>query len=91
MEREDSEHVVNGNHTDVETSTRPKAWDWDYEERLTSHELWWRDHYDFLERHGYRLRTRYRPGWVPSWKSNGKSAVDCEDSIRLSVRPPGSN
>ena len=87
MEGDNNEHAENGGHTGVDSNTGPKTSAWDYEEKLTNHELWWRDHYDFLERRGYRLRPRYRPGWIPSWKSNGKSSVDCEDSIRLSVRP----
>ncbi|KAJ7166496.1 hypothetical protein C8R43DRAFT_196604 [Mycena crocata] len=28
----------------------------------------WRDLYMFLLRRGYRLRPRYDPGWVPSWR-----------------------
>lgn len=27
---------------------------------------WWRDHQQMLESHGYLLRPRLRPGWVPS-------------------------
>ena len=42
-------------------------------------ETWWRDRYRDLEAHGYRLRYRYRPDWVPSWKSSGKDFFDVED------------
>ena len=34
---------------------------------LLSNEITWRDRYPMLESHGYRLRTRYRPDWKPSW------------------------
>ena len=47
---------------------------------LQEHELWWVEHADVLEHHGYRLRTRYRPGWVPSWQGTDKMPCDCEDS-----------
>ncbi|KAI9063466.1 hypothetical protein FKP32DRAFT_1572015 [Trametes sanguinea] len=35
---------------------------------LTPVECWWRDHQPFFAEHGYMLRPRYRPGWVPSWQ-----------------------
>ncbi|KAJ7220640.1 hypothetical protein GGX14DRAFT_354612 [Mycena pura] len=34
-------------------------------------ELFWRDNYDHILQHGYKLRPRYHPDWVPSWKSFG--------------------
>jgi hypothetical protein len=46
---------------------------------LFDRELWWRDHYQMLEDHGYRLRPRYRPDWVPSWKKSGKEFYTVED------------
>lgn len=54
--------------------------------RLTDDELYWRDHQEFLEAHGYMLRPRYRPGWTPSWR--GKPApevLDAEDAFSLPV------
>ncbi|EIN06243.1 hypothetical protein PUNSTDRAFT_72931 [Punctularia strigosozonata HHB-11173 SS5] len=35
---------------------------------LYSGEIFWRDHYEWLNNLGYKLRDRYRPGWVPSWR-----------------------
>lgn len=46
---------------------------------LFDSELWWRDHYKMLESRGYRLRHRYRPDWVPSWKHSGKKISTVED------------
>ncbi|EIN06250.1 hypothetical protein PUNSTDRAFT_127605 [Punctularia strigosozonata HHB-11173 SS5] len=40
---------------------------------LYSGELFWRDKYEWLLDSGYRLRDRYKPDWVPSWR--GKSDV----------------
>jgi len=42
-------------------------------------EIWWRDRYHVLESCGYRLRSRYHPDWVPSWKKSGKSFLTVED------------
>lgn len=49
-----------------------------------SEELW-RDRSAWLESKGYRLRARYQPGWVPSWKSNGKMFMQCEDGQGMIV------
>jgi len=46
---------------------------------LFESELWWRDHYYMLENHGYILRPRYHPNWVPSWKTSGKEFFTVED------------
>ena len=46
---------------------------------LLDSELWWRDHSKVLENHGYRLRPRYRPDCVPSWKKSGKEIYTVED------------
>ncbi|KAJ7228306.1 hypothetical protein GGX14DRAFT_612096 [Mycena pura] len=45
---------------------------------LLTPEVFWRDHYDYILEHGYKLRPRYRPDWVPSWKSwwSGTRAED---------------
>ena len=53
--------------------------------KLADGEKWWRDRAYVLERRGYRLRPRFRPGWVPSWLVNGKGYENCEDAIFLSV------
>lgn len=50
------------------------------EHRLKSYELFWRDHYLWLEEHGYLLRSRYHPDWVASWKDIQKNWRDCEDA-----------
>jgi len=61
---------------------------------LFDSELWWRDHYQVLENRGYRLRSRYRPDWAPSWKKSGKDFYTVEDgqptlvSICLPDAPP---
>ena len=44
-------------------------------------EPWWRDHFELLESHGYRLRPRYKPGWEPSWKKSGQTPWLCEDHV----------
>ena len=52
---------------------------------LSAEELFWRDHYEWLQRSGYRLRPRYAPDWVPSWKGTTKFYRSCEDGISPSV------
>ncbi|KAI0352731.1 hypothetical protein OH77DRAFT_1513089 [Trametes cingulata] len=42
--------------------------------KLAPIEIFWRDRQPFLEDHGYTLRSRYRPGWIPSWRRD--PAVD---------------
>ncbi|KAI9063417.1 kinase-like protein [Trametes sanguinea] len=47
---------------------------------LSEEERKWRDRYELLEAHGYRLRPRLRPGWVPSWRGKARHAIaDTED------------
>ncbi|KAF8668004.1 kinase domain protein [Rhizoctonia solani] len=41
----------------------------------------WVSFQPFLLSKGYRLRPRYHPDWVPSWKATGLRADYCEDSI----------
>ncbi|KAJ7225828.1 hypothetical protein GGX14DRAFT_641245, partial [Mycena pura] len=43
-------------------------------------ELFWRDNYEHILQHGYELRTRYQPDWVPSWKFDDFFA---EDSMEI--------
>jgi hypothetical protein len=52
---------------------------------LSDGELFWRDHQQWLETQGYRLRPRYRPDWVPTWTSGKVSIWSAEDSPRLKV------
>ena len=42
-------------------------------------EVWWRDRNQILEDHGYRLRSRLRPGWEPSWLNTDVNPLFCED------------
>ncbi|KAG8757586.1 hypothetical protein FRC11_004443, partial [Ceratobasidium sp. 423] len=35
----------------------------------------------YLLAKGYRLRPRYDPNWIPSWKKTGSDPSECEDSI----------
>ncbi len=46
----------------------------------------WIARYELLERHGYRLRPRLRPGWVPSWKGTDLNPFYCEDGYFHLVR-----
>ncbi|VDB85840.1 unnamed protein product [Peniophora sp. CBMAI 1063] len=74
------------------TATPPNA-QFDEEEtddelfsRLFPLELAWRDRQVFLQSRGYMLRPRLRPGWVPSWRTTGKSIFNSEDSFALPER-----
>lgn len=49
-------------------------------------ETWWVERQQALERAGYMLRPRYRPGWKPSWVTTGKYYASVEDGQTLSVR-----
>ena len=53
--------------------------------QLRNNEQKWRDRYEMLEKEGYILRPRLRPGWTPSWLQSGKSSLDCEDGEALPV------
>ncbi|KAL5530888.1 hypothetical protein ACEPAG_3764 [Sanghuangporus baumii] len=46
---------------------------------LLSAEIAWRDRYEMLESHGYRLRPRYHPNWRPSWLDTRKPVSHHED------------
>jgi hypothetical protein len=54
---------------------------------LGGHEEWWAERQQALEKAGYMLRPRYRPGWRPSWTGTGKFYLDFEDgqSQKVSV------
>jgi hypothetical protein len=58
-----------------------------YDERglLFDAEFFWRDLQPWLLSRGYRLRPRYAPDWVPSWKGTKKEFTDCEDGVALDV------
>ncbi|KAJ7130730.1 kinase-like domain-containing protein [Mycena crocata] len=51
-------------------------------ENLASRERFWRDYQPWLLKRGYRLRARYQPDWVASWKSF-KEETFAEDSLRI--------
>jgi len=47
---------------------------------LTNAEVFWFNHYKWLEQNDYRLRRRYTPDWVPSWEaSKKKDWAEAED------------
>lgn len=50
------------------------------DDQLTSSEVWWSQHFEWLKHRGYLLRPRYAPDWVPSWKGTKKDSFMCEDS-----------
>lgn len=52
---------------------------------LNDSELWWRDRCQVFLDHGYHLRSRLHPGWIPSWKDTDLNPAYCEDSIWNSV------
>jgi len=53
---------------------------------LVMTELWWRDRYDEVAQHGYKLRPRYQPNWKPSWLKSGKDFYAVEDGQPTIVR-----
>lgn len=57
----------------------------DRSEILAPYEIFWRDRCSLFEKHGYRLRPRFRPGWVPSWYTNDVYKVSCEDNLSGTV------
>jgi hypothetical protein len=48
-------------------------------EELSEVEKRWVSFQPYLLAKGYQLRPRYRPGWIPSWKSTGAEPFLCED------------
>ncbi|KAG6809343.1 hypothetical protein H0H92_000634 [Tricholoma furcatifolium] len=54
---------------------------------LTETEVFWRKYSQKFQDHGYTVRPRYRPDWIPSWWNTSKHPSDCEDSVPLFVRP----
>ena len=55
---------------------------------LDANEIRWRDRQQFLERQGYMLRPRYRPGWIPSWTGLNALPPCREDAEPLPVSTP---
>jgi hypothetical protein len=53
---------------------------------LSKEEVYWRDHQKWLLENGYRLRPRYEPNWIPSWKRLNKFMLLCDDAYELVVR-----
>jgi hypothetical protein len=53
-------------------------------------ERWWVDRQVALEQAGYMLRSRYRPGWKPSWTGTKGFYLDYEDgqSVGVSDKSP---
>lgn len=51
---------------------------------LTVAEKNWSNMQEELEKRGYMLRPRYRPGWVGSWVGTKRKPEKCEDSIGIS-------
>ncbi|EAU85847.2 other/AgaK1 protein kinase [Coprinopsis cinerea okayama7 len=39
-------------------------------DELGRSEVYWRDHYEWFKEQGFELRARYKPGWIPSWKTD---------------------
>lgn len=52
---------------------------------LLEEELFWRDRYDWLKQHGYTLRTRYKPDWVPPWKGTDHPPSRYEEGMSVMV------
>ncbi|KAF5320432.1 hypothetical protein D9611_010813 [Ephemerocybe angulata] len=62
---------------------KKKVYAEDHFAKLLNREIYWRDNYEWLLESGYRLRPRFSPGWIPSWKANPKLPFrSCEDSVR---------
>ncbi|KAH8988761.1 kinase-like domain-containing protein [Lactarius hatsudake] len=49
-------------------------------------EIWWVEQQEALERAGYMLRPRYRPGWKPSWVGTDVRLLDYEDGQVQALR-----
>ncbi|KAH8998370.1 kinase-like domain-containing protein, partial [Lactarius hatsudake] len=46
---------------------------------LVMTERWWRDRYNDIAEHGYRLHPRYDPRWEPSWFKTGIDFYTTDD------------
>ena len=55
-------------------------------ETHTGIEQFWVDRQDLFHSHGYTLRPRYRPGWIPSWRLDPTLDIfDAEDHVTWPV------
>ena len=81
----DIANVANGMSTLIDDDFRSRAATDEELLVIMPYEAWWRDRYDLLLSRGYQLRPRLRPGWVPSWTTNGKGVWFCEDSAYIMV------
>jgi hypothetical protein len=54
-------------------------------EDLWDGEKWWAERQEALERAGYMLRPRYRPGWKASWPGTNKPYDYFEDGQIMEV------
>ncbi|KAJ7102602.1 hypothetical protein B0H15DRAFT_876211 [Mycena belliarum] len=55
---------------------------------LREREKWWVEHQPFLLSHGYALRPRYDPNWIPTWELPGNEALlpsRFEDSLPIPI------
>ncbi len=59
----------------------PSAWNGE----IDGPEIWWVEQQEALERAGYMLRPRYRPGWKPSWVGTDKRLLNFEDGQAQAV------
>ena len=48
-------------------------------------ERWWVERQEALERTGYMLRPRFRPGWKPPWAGTDIPYYDFEDGQAIEV------
>ncbi|KAJ6507312.1 kinase-like domain-containing protein, partial [Mycena vitilis] len=48
---------------------------------LSTAERFFRDHQVWLEKCGYKLRDRYMPDWIPSWRGTDKFWTECPDGL----------
>ncbi|KAH9033889.1 kinase-like domain-containing protein [Lactarius pseudohatsudake] len=53
---------------------------------LDRREAWWAERQEALEAAGYMLRSRYHPGWIPSWRGTDKFYLDVEDGQIIRMR-----
>ena len=90
----DSQHIEQmdgGKRTPSSRSSQEAAHeesDSDFFARLSEGEVFWRDRFELFESRGFRLRPRYRPGWIPSWTVTGEERALCEDAIPYGVSRP---
>ena len=78
MASDDSASYLDGSDTPLDDPNDVYA-------KFTASEMFWKRRQQLLQSHGYMLRPRYRPDWIPSWKLNPTmNILHAED--RLSFR-----